>query len=61
MTYWYCPRIELTFFFQYEKALEQEHINLGLVRGIETNTAHYLDVMSKAIDNVMPPATRDIK
>lgn len=39
----------------------QNGINLHLVTSIETNTAHFIDVMSKAVDAVMPPPTREIK
>jgi hypothetical protein len=41
--------------------MEEEGLHLGLIHGIETNTNHYLDIMARAIDNVMPTATREIK
>jgi DNA replication licensing factor MCM7 len=34
---------------------------LNLVTSIERNAKHYLDIMAKAIDNVMPAPTREIK
>lgn len=34
---------------------------LNLVSSIEINAKHYLDIMSKAVDKVMPEATIEIK
>jgi DNA replication licensing factor MCM7 len=34
---------------------------MNLVDSIETNAKHYLDIMSKAVDKVMPDPTREIK
>lgn len=34
---------------------------MKLVESIETNAKHYLDIMSKAVDNSMPPPSREIK
>jgi DNA replication licensing factor MCM7 len=34
---------------------------MNLVENIETNTKHYLDIMAKAVDKVMPDPTREIK
>lgn len=34
---------------------------MKLVESIETNAKHYLDIMSKAVDKIMPPPTRELK
>ena len=34
---------------------------MNLVPSIETNAKHYLDTMARAVDNVMPAPTRDIR
>jgi DNA replication licensing factor MCM7 len=41
--------------------LIQEGTPLQLVESIETNAKHYLDIMAKAVDKVMPEPTREIK
>lgn len=46
---------------QYDQALEESGNPLNLVTSIEVNAKHYLDIMSKAVDKVMPDATREIK
>lgn len=32
-----------------------------MVASVETNAKHYLDLMARAVDKVMPDATREIK
>lgn len=34
---------------------------MKLVDSIETNAKHYLDIMAKAVDKVMPEPNREIK
>lgn len=34
---------------------------MKLIESIETNAKHYLDIMAKAVDAIMPEPTRDIK
>jgi hypothetical protein len=48
-------------FTQYDQALEENGTPMNLVASIETNAKHYLDIMSKAVDNAMPPPSREIK
>lgn len=52
--------IELDDLGQYEKSLEQTGVFLNLCASIETNAQHYIDLMSAAVDKVMPESTRDI-
>lgn len=44
---------------QYEKSLG-DHENLRLVESIERNAKHYIDILSQAVDRVMPKETREI-
>lgn len=46
---------------QYDQNLEENGTPLNLVSSIETNAKHYLDIMSKAVDNAMPPPDREVK
>jgi DNA replication licensing factor MCM7 len=46
---------------QYDDLLEENGTPLNLVASIETNAKHYLDIMAKAVDKVMPEPTREIK
>lgn len=41
---------------QYEKTLGEEASSLKLVSSIEKNAHHYLDILSRAVDKVMPEA-----
>lgn len=34
---------------------------MRLVESIEANAKHYLDVMAKAVDKIMPAPSREIK
>lgn len=34
---------------------------MRLVDSIETNTKHYVEIMSRAVDNVMPAPSTDVK
>jgi DNA replication licensing factor MCM7 len=43
---------------QWEKDNDE---SLRLVDSIELNTKHYVDIMSKAVDEVMPPPTADVR
>src|SRR4051812_8346724 len=40
--------------------LDEAGTPLNLVASIETNAKHYLDILSKAVDKVMPEPTREI-
>ncbi|CAL3962119.1 hypothetical protein PZA11_000634 [Diplocarpon coronariae] len=52
--------IDLDDLAQYDQMLEESGNPLSLVSSIEINAKHYLDIMSKAVDKVMPNATREI-
>lgn len=41
--------------------LDDSGTPMNLVASIETNAKHYLDIMARAVDKVMPDATREIK
>lgn len=45
---------------QYEQQLEADDVHLGLVNAVETNTLHFIEIMSQAVDKIMPQPTRDI-
>ncbi|KAI9751884.1 MAG: Mcm2-7 hexameric complex component [Candelina submexicana] len=47
------------FFPQYEKALGDD-AGLKLVESIELNAKHYIEILSRAVDKVMPRETREI-
>ena len=44
---------------QYEKSFGEE-LGLRLVDSIERNAKHYIDVLSQAVDKVMPKETKEI-
>lgn len=44
---------------QYEKSLGED-LGLRLVDSIEKNAKHYIDILSKAVDKVMPKETREV-
>lgn len=44
---------------QYEKAIGDEQ-NLKLVESITNNTRHYVDILSDAVDKVLPKESKDI-
>lgn len=46
---------------QYDQVLDESGNSLNLVGSIEINAKHYLDILSKAVDKVMPDPTREIK
>ncbi|PBP22620.1 MCM-domain-containing protein [Diplocarpon rosae] len=52
--------IDLDDLAKYDQMLEESGNPLNLVSSIEINAKHYLDIMSKAVDKVMPDATREI-
>ncbi|KUJ22681.1 DNA replication licensing factor MCM7 [Mollisia scopiformis] len=52
--------IDLDDLAKYDQSLEENGTPLNLVASIETNAKHYLDIMAKAVDKVMPDATREI-
>ena len=50
----------LTRITQYEKGLAEVEGGLRLVESIEKNAKHYVDILSQAVDKVMPKETRQI-
>ena len=44
---------------QYEKTLDVDE-NFKLVESVERNAKHYIDILSQAVDKVMPKETREI-
>lgn len=44
----------------YEKALQDADIFLDLVKSIETNANHYIELFSKAVDEVMPATSKEV-
>ncbi|MCJ1278896.1 Mcm2-7 hexameric complex component [Puttea exsequens] len=50
--------IELDDLDNYEKSYEQE-LSLRLVDSIQQNAKHYIDILSKAVDRVMPRETKE--
>ncbi|TVY41074.1 DNA replication licensing factor [Lachnellula occidentalis] len=52
--------IDLDDLAKYDRLSEENGQPLNLVDSIETNAKHYLDIMAKAVDNVMPQPTREI-
>ncbi|POS85628.1 MCM-domain-containing protein, partial [Erysiphe pulchra] len=52
--------IELDDLAQYDRYLEENRISMKLVPSIEKNAKHYLDIMARAVDRVMPLPTREI-
>lgn len=44
---------------QYEKSLG-DHETLRLVESIERNAKHYIDILSQAVDKVMPKETKEM-
>lgn len=52
--------IELDDLAKYDDLLDEAGTPLNLVNSIETNAKHYLDILSRAVDAVMPQPTREI-
>ncbi|KAE8448359.1 hypothetical protein EG329_009603 [Mollisiaceae sp. DMI_Dod_QoI] len=52
--------VDLDDLAKYDQVLEENGTPLNLVASIETNAKHYLDIMARAVDKVMPDATREI-
>lgn len=46
---------------KWESQNEEEEEPLRLVHSIEMNTKHYVDIMSRAVDNVMPQPSLDVR
>lgn len=44
---------------QYEKTLSDEEQSLKIVESIETNAHHYIEILSRAVDKVMPQPRTD--
>jgi DNA replication licensing factor MCM7 len=45
---------------QWDRQLDDNETPMKLVESIETNAKHYLDILSKAVDKVMPNPTREL-
>ncbi|CAG8976654.1 hypothetical protein HYALB_00002170 [Hymenoscyphus albidus] len=45
---------------QFDKLLDDNGTPMKLVESIETNAKHYLDIVSKAVDKIMPLPTREL-
>ncbi|KAK3076598.1 Mcm2-7 hexameric complex component, partial [Coniosporium uncinatum] len=45
---------------QYEKVLEEQGQDLKLVESIEKNAAHYIEILSRAVDSLMPEPTKEV-
>lgn len=45
--------------YQYEKG-DGENSGLRLVESIEQNAKHYIEILSQAVDKVMPKETKEI-
>ncbi|KAH0393076.1 MCM-domain-containing protein, partial [Aureobasidium melanogenum] len=52
--------IDLDDLKQYENALEDGGASLKLVSSIERNAHHYIEILSRAVDKLMPPASSDV-
>ncbi|KAI1005553.1 DNA replication licensing factor [Podosphaera aphanis] len=52
--------VDLNDLAQYDQQLEDTNVPLKLVSSIEKNTKHYLEIMARAIDRVMPLPSREI-
>ncbi|KAI9842011.1 MAG: Mcm2-7 hexameric complex component [Thelocarpon superellum] len=52
--------IELDDLDAFEKSLDNDEHPLRLVETIQKNTKHYIEILSRAVDNVMPKETRDV-
>lgn len=45
---------------QYEKGLSDDDQDLRLVENVQKNTYHYIDLFSRAVDDLMPKESKDI-
>ncbi|KAE9973047.1 Mcm2-7 hexameric complex component [Venturia inaequalis] len=52
--------VELDDLEQYEKTLGDDASTLKLISSIETNAQHYIEVLSRAVDKVMPQPSVDL-
>jgi DNA replication licensing factor MCM7 len=52
--------IDLDDLKEYENALEDGGATLKLVSSIERNAHHYIEILSRAVDKLMPPASSDV-
>ncbi|KAL1304596.1 hypothetical protein AAFC00_003565 [Neodothiora populina] len=52
--------IDLDDLDQYEKALDETQSHLKLVSSIENNALHYIEILSRAVDKVMPDPKSDL-
>lgn len=53
------PQKVLIKVFQYEKSFGED-MGLRLVDSIERNAKHYVDILSQAVDKVMPKETKEV-
>ncbi len=52
--------IELDDLAKYDNSLDENGTPMNLVSSIETNAKHYIEIFSQAVDNVMPPPSKDV-
>jgi DNA replication licensing factor MCM7 len=46
---------------QYERATTDDEHNYKLIESIERNAHHYIEIFSRAVDQCLPPPTKDLK
>ncbi|PWY74589.1 MCM-domain-containing protein [Aspergillus sclerotioniger CBS 115572] len=52
--------VELDDLATYEKGLSEDNEDLRLVENVQKNTYHYIDLFSRAVDDLMPKESKDI-
>lgn len=45
--------------FQWEEEMGEDVASLKLVQSIEANTKHYVEILSRAVDDCVPAASAD--
>lgn len=46
---------------QYERASSDDEHNYKLIESVERNAHHYIEIFSRAVDQCLPPPTKDLK
>jgi DNA replication licensing factor MCM7 len=54
-------QIDLNDVEAYEKATSDDEHNYRLVESIERNAHHYIEILSRAVDQCLPPPTRELE
>ena len=57
--FFFRPSNDMMYELQFEKSLPEE-TNLGLVDSVQKNTRRYIDILSQAVDDVMPKETKEL-